>query len=296
MTASSDYTLFLKGKAHLQLEQNALSYHRVGCWVAILANPVFALSDYFNFPAYWQQSLMIRLSISVIVFLAMLFQKQLRLNSSQLVSIPLMLISIQNAHMYEFAAEKDLLGQHLNYMALFIGASLFILWRWYYSVVAVVVSACATSWFIYKNPVIGYDLFIVHGGLLLLATGVFMIILIQTRYRLNLKTILARMELEKSKQQIEKQALIIKAINESLEKKVEQRMDELTKKNKILEEYAFINSHELRAPLASIMGIVQLFPFSNLDDEQKQLVEYLNKSTQELDEVVRGISKKIAGK
>ncbi|MBC7487439.1 MAG: hypothetical protein H7282_11875, partial [Cytophagaceae bacterium] len=199
-------------------------------------------------------------------------------------------------HMYEFAQEKDLLGQHLNYMALFIGASLFILWRWYYSAVAVVVSAIATFWFVYKNPIVGHDLFIVHGGLLLLATGIFMIILIQTRFQLNLKTILAGMALERSKQQMEKQAMIIKAINESLEKKVELRMDELTKKNKMLREYAFLNSHTLRAPLASIMGLVQLFSFTKLDKEQQQLVDYLNKSTKELDEVVRGISKILSEK
>lgn len=294
MAPKSDYTLFINGRALLQLEQNALSYHQVGCWIAIIANPIFALSDYFNFPAYWQQSLMIRLSISVFTFLVLIFQKQIRLNASQLIAIPLLLISLQNAHMYEFAAEKDLLGQHLNYMALFIGASLFVLWRWYYSVLVVFASAGATSWFIYKNPMIGYNLFIIHGGLLLLATGAFMIILIQTRYRLNLKSILAGMALERSKQQIEKQALIIKAINESLEKKVELRMEELTRKNKMLREYAFINSHKLRAPVASVMGVVQLFPFTKLDEEQQQLVEYLNKSIKELDEVIRGISKTIS--
>jgi signal transduction histidine kinase len=294
MTLESEHKAFFIGKALFRLEENSIAYHRVGCWVAIAINPIFALSDYFNFPDYWQQSLVIRLSVSLVVLLALAFQKKLRLNSSVLVAIPLLLISLQNAHMYEFAKEKDLLGQHLNYMALFIGASLFILWRWYYSVIAVVVSAIATSWFVYKNPVVGHDLFIVHGGLLLLATGIFMIILIQTRYQLYLKTILAGMALEQSKQQIEKQAMIIKAINESLEKKVELRMDELTRKNKLLREYAFINSHKLRAPVASVMGVVQLFPFTKLDEEQQQLVEYLNKSIKELDEVIRGISKTIS--
>jgi signal transduction histidine kinase len=296
MSPKTEYSSFFLGKAIQKLEQSSLAYHRVGCWVAIAVNPVFALSDYFNFPDYWLQSLLIRLGVSLLVFLALMFQKPLRLNSSMLVAIPLILISFQNAHMYEFAEEKDLLGQHLNYMALFIGASLFILWRWYYSVVAVLISAIATSWFVYKNPLVGQDLFIVHGGLLLLATGIFMVILIQTRFQLNLKTILAGMALERSKQQMEKQAMIIKAINESLEKKVEQRMEELTKKNKMLREYAFVNSHVLRAPLASIMGVVQLFPFTKLDEEQQQLVEYLHKSTKELDEVVRGISKTISEK
>ncbi|MBC7487734.1 MAG: hypothetical protein H7282_13355, partial [Cytophagaceae bacterium] len=144
MSQKSEYNSFFLGKAFKRLQQNSLAYHRVGCWLAIAINPIFALSDYFNFPNYWLQSLLIRLCVSLLVFVALIFQKLLRINSSVLVAIPLILISFQNAHMYEFAQEKDLLGQHLNYMALFIGASLFILWRWYYSAVAVVVSAIAT--------------------------------------------------------------------------------------------------------------------------------------------------------
>lgn len=283
-------------EAKLQLQENAYGYHEIGCWVAVILNPLFILTDYFNMHAHWQNLLVIRLVSSALILGAILLRKKLKLNASVLISIPLVLISFQNAYVYQFIDVKELLGQHLNYMALFIGASLFVLWRWIYSLIVLLVSGVATAWFVYQNPLIGYDSFFVHGGLLLLATGIFMIILIQTRYRLILKTIRARLELMESKRQIEKQAMIIKAINETLAKKVEQRMEELKAKNKILEDYAFINSHNLRAPVASIMGIVKLFSYMELDPEKAQMVEYLNKATAELDEVIRGISKKISEK
>ena len=286
----------LAAEAELQMKENAYGYHEIGCWVAVVLNPIFILTDYFNMPAHWQNLLIIRLISSALILAAVLFRKKFKLNASVLISIPLILISLQNAYVYQFIEVKDLLGQDLNYMALFIGASLFVLWRWIYSVIVLFVSTLATAWFVYQNPLVGFDSFIVHGGLLLLATGIFMIILIQTRYRLILKTIHTRLELVESKRQIEKQAMIIKAINETLAKKVEQRMEELKAKNKLLEDYAFINSHNLRAPVASIMGIVKLFSYMELDPEKAQMVEYLNKATAELDEVIRGISKKISEK
>lgn len=294
MPHSNVSTSTFSTEANVQMEDNAYGYHKLGCWVAAILNPVFILTDYFNMPAHWQQLLVIRLISSLLILLTIVLRKKLKLDSSVLIAIPLLLISLQNAYVYKLIDVNELLGQHLNYMALFIGASLFILWKWQYSLLTVLISSLGTAWFVYQNPQLSHDSFFVHGGLLLLATGIFMIILIQTRYRLILKTIRARLELIESKRQIEKQAMIIKAINETLAKKVEQRMEELNVKNKILEDYAFINSHNLRAPVASIMGIVKLFSYMELDTEKAQMVGYLNKATKELDEVIRGISKKIS--
>jgi light-regulated signal transduction histidine kinase (bacteriophytochrome) len=39
---------------------------------------------------------------------------------------------------------------------------------------------------------------------------------------------------------------------------VQERTRELEKKNKALEEYAFINAHKLRSQVASILGLINL--------------------------------------
>lgn len=78
--------------------------------------------------------------------------------------------------------------------------------------------------------------------------------------------------------------------NEGLEEAVRQRTAELEKQNRQLTEYAFINSHLLRAPLARVLGLLQLIQLEDLPVRDKQLVEALFTSANELDTLVRNIS------
>ena len=63
----------------------------------------------------------------------------------------------------------------------------------------------------------------------------------------------------------------------------------LENKNKALEEYAFITAHKLRAPLASILGLVRLVERMPLPEEDKIIVSHLNESAKRLDEVVHSV-------
>ena len=89
------------------------------------------------------------------------------------------------------------------------------------------------------------------------------------------------------------QAEEIKGINENLEMLVHDRTAELERKNKALEEYAFINAHKLRSPVASILGLVHLIGKTSLDDEGKEISRRLSQSADELDDIVRSITKAI---
>lgn len=82
-------------------------------------------------------------------------------------------------------------------------------------------------------------------------------------------------------------------VNHGLEKMVEDRTAALTEQNKRLEEYAFINAHKLRSPVANILGLINLLDLSQLQEERSQILEHLKKSSAELDEVIRSISSKI---
>jgi signal transduction histidine kinase len=68
--------------------------------------------------------------------------------------------------------------------------------------------------------------------------------------------------------------------------------EKLVEKNKSLEEYAFITSHNLRRPLANILGLVQLFDEKKSDDDlNKEVIEKLKTSAEELDEVIKHTAK-----
>lgn len=68
--------------------------------------------------------------------------------------------------------------------------------------------------------------------------------------------------------------------------------EKLVEKNKSLEEYAFITSHNLRRPLANILGLVQLFDGKKSDDDlNKEVIEKLKTSAEQLDEVIKHTAK-----
>jgi PAS domain S-box-containing protein len=66
--------------------------------------------------------------------------------------------------------------------------------------------------------------------------------------------------------------------------------------NEQLREIALINAHEIRRPVASIMGLVQLFNQSTIKNAaDRELLEHLESATKELDEVIRRIIDKTVG-
>jgi signal transduction histidine kinase len=276
-----------------ELDLAASKYHLTILWVAIILDPLFILTDYINIPDSWQSLLIIRCSVSVITLLMVILHERLRIPSYVLVGITFVLISLQNAYTYSVIDNDDMLGHNLNYMALLIGASMFALWQWTFSVFLIVVSIVASLFFMHANPNISFEQFFVKGGLLLSVSALFMIVLIKTRYDLTVKEIKARIALKASNEEIQAQAEEIKGINENLEQMVHERTKELEKKNKALEEYAFINAHKLRSPVASILGLINLMRKVELNDEGKYIMSHLNDSTVKLDDIVSSITKAI---
>ena len=204
-----------------ELEKVSLKYHTVAAWIAIIFDPLFAVTDYYNIPENWQALFYIRLSVAAITLLTVFLQRRFRFGSHMIVVVPVLLISMQNAITYKFIGIENLLGHNLNYMALFIGAAMFLAWDSFYSIAALIVSGLASAFFLNQNPEITFDKFFVNGGLLLMAVGVFMFVLIKTRYSLTVKEIKARLALQISNEQIHNQNEEIQMQNEEIQNQAE---------------------------------------------------------------------------
>lgn len=90
---------------------------------------------------------------------------------------------------------------------------------------------------------------------------------------------------------IERQHAEMADRNETLEEEVERRTKELLDYNHQLEQFAFIASHNLRAPVASLLGLGQLLDVSSLSDaDRHQISQNMIHSARELDRVVRDLS------
>jgi len=66
----------------------------------------------------------------------------------------------------------------------------------------------------------------------------------------------------------------------------------IEKQNEQLREIAYLQSHIVRAPLSRILGLVNMLKTSHDKQSETEIIEYLDKSAKELDEVVRAIVNK----
>lgn len=115
----------------------------------------------------------------------------------------------------------------------------------------------------------------------------------QELHRKNLEIQAQNDEILTQNEEIQSQAEEIKGINENLEQLVRDRTEEVLKKTKALEEYAFINAHKLRAPVASVLGLINLMDKTQLDPDGKEINEHLKRSADELDAIVYKITKAV---
>jgi hypothetical protein len=85
----------------------------------------------------------------------------------------------------------------------------------------------------------------------------------------------------------------ISRTNFDLEERIKERTSELEIQNHQLAEYAFINSHLLRGPLCRLLGLINLIDHTEIQDKEKDLINHLKLSGEELDEVVKKINSAI---
>lgn len=89
------------------------------------------------------------------------------------------------------------------------------------------------------------------------------------------------------------QGLIINSRDITERKDHEEKLREvvlyLYKQNKALKEIAFMQSHEVRRPLANILGLIEIITFSNVSPEQRSALKMLRKSGEELDQMIKKI-------
>jgi len=69
-------------------------------------------------------------------------------------------------------------------------------------------------------------------------------------------------------------------------------IQEIQLQNKILKDITWINSHQVRAPLSRILSLVELLPEAKNQTDKEEILDYLERSAKELDEVVQNVVKK----
>lgn len=85
----------------------------------------------------------------------------------------------------------------------------------------------------------------------------------------------------------------VRRINESLEQEVLNRSEKIRQQNQMLIEYAYFNAHNVRGPLARILGLAGLMESEPSAELVKEYNVRMHQSALELDKVVREINNKL---
>jgi len=106
------------------------------------------------------------------------------------------------------------------------------------------------------------------------------------------KSVLARAYIIRENGSAIRMVGLLQDIDHIVEKK--QIIQRLREQNEGLREIARINSHEVRRPVVSILGIAQLFDKSHQDMSlNNQLIDWLYDSTSQLDEIIHKVEEKV---
>ena len=84
----------------------------------------------------------------------------------------------------------------------------------------------------------------------------------------------------------------LQELNKNLEARIEQRTSQLTIQNQRLAEFTFINAHKLRAPVASILGLIHLL-YHGEEKERDTILSHLHTCSEELDQTIREVSRNL---
>ena len=151
-----------------------------------------------------------------------------------------------------------------------------------------------------NDSIIKYQIGFIVLALIALVVAVYFMLAIN-KQRKYLKQALVQLEdksavVEKQKIKIEKQARKSSALNQELtllNKNLESRAHEIAReiedKNKKMNKYAFMNAHKLRAPIASIIGLINLFGKNITPEDETTIISMLKESANNLDNVVHEI-------
>jgi phosphoserine phosphatase RsbU/P len=188
-----------------EFKKTAFKYHTIAVAVAIILNPIWIISDFYTIPNYFWEFLIFRLVVTTTCFFVFIFRKKLINLPEIIVFIPFFAISIQNAFMYSVMDIEQLQKHTFAYIALFIGASMLVLWKNIYSVFNIVLSFIANFIFFKINSNLTLEQILINGALLSTTVAVFSFFLINTRVSLNKKEIIARIKLSETNKLIEEQ-------------------------------------------------------------------------------------------
>lgn len=195
---------------------STIRFHIIATWVGLLLNLFWWISDLIVLPSYSVAFLLFRIGVSLSSLLVLLFREKLGVNIYFCMFFLVTGISVQNAYMWSVMDVAHFQQHAFAYIVLFIGVGMLVLWSFRLSMVLLAITVISNVIFLSLNSSLSLEQILVNGGLLTLTVVIFTAFLIRSRYRLTIKEISIRLDLEESKREIEQKQELLETKNREI--------------------------------------------------------------------------------
>lgn len=290
-----------------ELQRSAAGFHLIGAWVTVVFDPLFGITDYWNFPDVWEQVFVLRIVTTLLTLVAIYLHWRRKVSTYSFIFVPIFMISLHGSYTFGIIGPENLLGHNLNFLVMFMGAGLFALWPLRYSLIAFSIPVVGSLLFVNFNDAISFIDFAVNGGQVLLTGAVFATLLINARYRARLRELKAHLVSKIQREEIEDKSRILAEQAEGLaiaKTKIEAANAQLTHQNELLEEtvnqrtatlyktsaerdqLVYRLSHDFRTPIVNIRQIMNFAESQGGNANLQVLFERISQSLDHFDGLV----------
>lgn len=108
--------------------------------------------------------------------------------------------------------------------------------------------------------------------------------------RTNEELVKVTQTLDSQTEQLRKQQIELDSLRNNLESMVAERIREVRAKSVVLREYAFVNAHHVRAPLARVLGLIYLIELENGYAGQPKRLGKIKSEARRMDAIIQQIN------
>jgi len=121
----------------------------------------------------------------------------------------------------------------------------------------------------------------------------FLVKAIRSRKMSELRLLKLNEEVKKQSEELLRANKAITEANESLERLVEYRKEVIQNQNRRIDHFSFVNSHEIRGPLATLMGLLGLLYEEKSPEKSRQIMGFLKITSTKLDKIIRRVGQEL---
>lgn len=258
------------------MEETAGKLHRQLVWIAIVLIPLFPDSLFFEGDE-WMTLFAVRIGL-VLYYVLVLYANILgKLSAYWLGYVSLGPLTIFLSYATSQVATEHVLVYNINYCAVFIISSLFLLWRWHHSLAILAISFTSYSIFLIAEGRLSVEFLAETGGWLLFSIGFAGVWLTNFRNKYFLKEVQITKELKSSNKKLKIQNSQLKKLN----KRLEESESREKQASKIKDKFFSIISHDLRSPIGTVSNFIQILNDETIKlekEKEKEILERLGES------------------